>query len=167
MSKVITPIDGSPAYVEDDNGRRLGFPGYDGQGSVIDGLKGERMEVASISEEITLATGAATTDSSAYLLPANSEILGVVARVTTTIATCTNWALGDGTTAARFVAATTDLTKDTTKIGLDHRNPADTNAQGPVQASAAKLRVTTTGSQTTAGKIRVTVFYRQFTAPTS
>lgn len=113
-----------------------------------------------IEEEITLATDAATTDSSANLLPANSIIDFVFAKVTTTVATATNWALGDSAVAARFLAATTDLGAGTEKVGMAHWHGvvSATNA-GPTQASAAKLRVTTTGSQTTAGKIKVTVFY--------
>lgn len=135
--------------------------------ATIAGTHGESMVVSAISEEITLSTGGATTDSSANLLPANSEILAVVARVTTTITTATNWALGDATTAARFLAATTDLTAGTTKIGMAHRQGGiSTDAAGPVQTAAAKLRVTTTGTPG-AGKIRVTTFYRQFVAPTS
>jgi hypothetical protein len=52
-------------------------------------------------------------------------------------------------------------------VGLLHRNPDAANAAaGPVQSAAAKLRITTTGTPG-AGKIRVTVFYRQYVAPSS
>lgn len=129
---------------------------------------GAQMLEGYVEEEITLSTGGATTDSTANLLPANSEILGVVARVTTTITNSTNWALGEATTAARFLAATTDLTAGTTKVGVVHRQGSiSTDATGPMQASAAKLRITTTGSNPGAGKVRVAVFYRQFVAPTA
>ena len=119
-----------------------------------------------ISEEITLSTGGATTDSAANLLPANSIIEGVVARVTETITTATDWALGDASQAARFLAASTNLTLGDTEVGLAHRQPSVADALGPVQSAAAALRVTCSGTPG-AGKLRVTVFYSQFVAPGS
>jgi hypothetical protein len=116
------------------------------------------------TELITLNTGGTTTDSSANLLPAGAVIAAVVARVTTTIATATDWKLGDATTAGRFSAANSTLTAGTTQIGLVHVDVS--GAGGPRQTSAAKLRITTTGTPS-AGAIRVTVFYSQFVAPTS
>jgi hypothetical protein len=120
-----------------------------------------------ISEEITLSLASATTDSGADLLPANSIIEAVVARVTGAISTAANWSLGDSTTAARFLAATTDLILGTTKVGIAQWNPAGAApANGPQQSAAAKLRVTCNATAT-GGKIRVTVWYRQFVAPSS
>jgi hypothetical protein len=119
------------------------------------------------SEEITLSTGGTTTDSATNLLPSNSIIEAVVARVTATIATATDWKVGDPTQGARFLAATTDLASGTVKVCLLHMDPTVATANlGPVQTTSAKLRVTTTGTPTT-GKIRFSVFYRQFVAPTS
>lgn len=117
-----------------------------------------------ISEQITLSTGGTTTDSAANLLPANAIIESVVARITTTITVATNWSLGDATIAARFAAANSTLTAGTTSIGLQHVD--QTGTSGPKQTAAAKLRITTTGTPG-AGVIRVTVYYRTFTAPTS
>lgn len=122
---------------------------------------GVKMTLNSIEEEITLATGATTTDSTANLLPASSVILGVFGEVTTTItANATGWSLGDATVAARFLANTTDLTAGSTALGIAqlHGVVSATNA-GPTQAAAAKLRVTCAGGNPGAGKIRVTVFY--------
>ena len=118
----------------------------------------------SISEEITLSTRGSTTDSTADLLPANSIIEAVVARVTTTITTATDWELGDGTVAGRFAAPNSTLTAGTTEVGLAHVDLTGTS--GPRQTAAAKLRVTCTGTPG-AGKIRVTVFYRSFVSPQS
>lgn len=117
-----------------------------------------------VSELVTLSTSGTTTDSTNNLLPANSIIEAVVARVTTTITTATDWQLGDPTTAGRFTAAISTLTAGTTTVGLVHIDQS--GAAGPRQTSAAKVRITTTGTPG-AGAIRVTVFYRQFTAPTS
>lgn len=120
------------------------------------------------SEEITLSTSGLTTDSSANLLPANSIIEAVTARVTTLITTTTNWAVGDTTTSARFSSANATLAAGTTSVGLNHyKGAVSTDAAGPTQTSAAKVRITCTGANPGAGKIRVVVFYRTFVAPTS
>ncbi len=119
-----------------------------------------------ISEEITLSTAGATTDSAGNLLPANSVIEGVVARITEAITTATDWALGDASQGARFLAANSTLALGTTAVGLAHRQPSVADALGPVQSAAAALRVTCTGTPG-AGKIRVEVYYSQFVAPTS
>jgi hypothetical protein len=120
------------------------------------------------SEEITLSTVGLTTDSVANLLPANSIIEAVVARITTTITTTTNWAVGDGTTSARFSSANATLTAGTTSVGLNHqKGGVTTDAAGPTQTAAAKVRVTCTGANPGAGKIRVTVFWKTYVPPTS
>lgn len=123
--------------------------------------------IQTISESITLNTGGTTTDSSADLLPANSIILSVVARVTTTITTATDWNLQDPTTANRFLSPNSTLTAGTTAVGLNHlQGGVATDGAGPVQIAAAKLRIVTTGTPG-AGVIRVTVTYLSLTPPTS
>lgn len=117
-----------------------------------------------ISELITLSTSGTTTDSAANLLPTNSIIEAVVARVIVTITTATDWELGDGTIAGRFSAPNSTMTAGTTQVGTVQVD--QTGTSGPRQVAAAKLRITTTGTPG-AGQIRVTVFYRQFVAPTS
>jgi hypothetical protein len=113
------------------------------------------------SEEITLATGATTTDSVANLLPANSVIDSVVARVTQTItAACTGWEVGTSGSPTRFSPTggfDATLTVGETTVDV-------TNAQ---QTVADKIRVTCNTGNPGAGKVRVTVFYSSFTAPTS
>jgi hypothetical protein len=53
-------------------------------------------------------------------------------------------------------------------VGLDHWSGAvSTLATGPSQAAAAKVRITCTGSNPGAGVVRLTVFYRTFTPPTT
>lgn len=121
-------------------------------------------ERGSASELLTLSTGGATTDTSANLLPANAIIEAVVARVTTTITTATDWKLGDATIAGRFSAANATLVAGTTQVGLVHVDLTGTS--GPRQTAAAKVRVTTTGTPG-AGAIRIVVFYRKFIPPTS
>jgi len=168
---------GSQAYVDADNTVALGnsavtdvLAGSTGLARTTQGearvwtANGAAWIRGSASELITLSTSGTTTDSTANLLPANSIIEAVVARVTTTITTATGWKLGDATTPGRFTAANSTLTAGTTDVGLVHVDQA--GAAGPRQTTAAKVRVTTTGTPG-AGVIRVTVFYRQFTPPAS
>jgi len=133
----------------------------------VNGSSGETVAIKSISELVTLSTGGATTDTSANLLPANSLIVAVVARVTTTITTATDWKLGDANVAGRFTAANSTLTAGTTDISSVQwlANTTSANA-GPIQVAAAKLRITTTGVAS-GGALRITVFYIQFGAPLS
>lgn len=131
-------------------------------------INGQALTINSASELLTLSTGGLTTDTSANLLPAGAIILSVTCRVTTTITTTTNWAVGDPTTAARFSAANATLTAGTTSIGLDHLSGAvATLAAGPTQAAAAKVRITCTGANPGAGAIRITVHYILLGAPSS
>lgn len=138
----------------------------------LNGASGESSVVKYATELVTLSTSGATTDTSANLLPANSFILGVSWIVTTAVAGVDATALqvGDGTTAARFGSGGT-YTAGVTGVGLSHlKGGISTDATGPVQVSAAKLRITLSGGsdQTpSAGAVRVTVAYIQFTSPTS
>lgn len=131
------------------------------------GPHGEYINQGFATEEMTLNTGGTTTDSAANLLPANAIIDGVVARITQTITVATDWELGDGTIASRFSNPNVTLVAGTTQVGLNHmQGGVNADNKGPVQLTAAKLRITTTGTPG-AGKIRVTVFFRQFVPPTS
>lgn len=142
-----------------------------GTGNTLNTLTyGETYAIASNSELLTLSTGGTTTDTTGNLLPANAIILSVVVRVTTTISggsTPTTWEAGDATTPARFISTGNALTATTTAVGLNQmQGGVSTNAAGPVQSSAAKVRITldqTPGQ----GAVRITVFYIGFAAPTS
>jgi hypothetical protein len=123
-------------------------------------------EIGTATEEVTLATGAVTTDSTANLLPAGAIIEAVTYRVTTTITTAVNFSIGDATTAARFVSGATGVAAGSTGTGLLHNNPTVADAAGPVQSAAAKIRITTNANPG-AGKIRVQVFYRFFGVPST
>lgn len=116
------------------------------------------------SESLVLSTGGTTTDTSANLLPAGAVIRAVVVRVTAAITVASAFSVGDATIAARFLANGTGLTIGSTGIGLAHVD--QTGTSGPRQTSAAKVRVTTTGTPS-AGTVRITVFFDQFIAPTS
>lgn len=130
------------------------------------GGNGGYVEWGSVSENLTLSTSGATTDTTANLLPANSYIESVTGRVTTTITTATSWQLGDPTTAGRFTAAQSggQLTAAATIVGLVHCDVTGTG--GPRQTAAAKVRVTTVGTPG-AGAIRITSYYRAYVPATS
>jgi hypothetical protein len=137
-------------------------------GVVTTGANGVQESCTWGIENLTLATGATTTDTSANLLPANSYIRAVETRVTTAItAAATTFSVGDPTTAARFSAAAAGLTLGSTRTGLDHLSGAVTTlAAGPTQAANAKVRITTDANPG-AGAIRIAVLACTYTPPTS
>lgn len=112
---------------------------------------------------VTLATGATTTAvGSSTFIPANSVILGVTGRVTTTITSaCTGWEIGDTTTAARFTVNNTGLTAGTkaTNTGAFINTGIATGATtGIWQGTAEALQITCAGGNPGAGAVRVTAF---------
>jgi len=132
------------------------------------GTHGETWTTGNNTELLTLSTSGLTTDTTGTLLPANSVIEAVVCRITTTITTATNWAVGDGNVSSRFSSANATLASGTTSVGINHWSGASgTLINGPSQAAAAKVRITCTGSNPGAGVVRITVYYRTFSAPTS
>lgn len=134
----------------------------------LTGPNGSAITYGYNTELVTLATGAAVTDTTGNLLPANSVIDSVDGIVTTLITTAVSWGLGDPTTAARFTATNAGaVTLGTRLTGLAHwQGGISTDAAGPVQTSAAKVRITVNANPA-AGAVRVVVFYHQVTAPTS
>lgn len=117
------------------------------------------------SELITLNTGGTSTASSTNLIPANATIQAITYRVTTTIATATAFTINPTSISAfnsigTATSSQTGLTANTTGVLV----PA---AFGDQYNSAANtVTITTTGTPS-AGVIRVTVFYHQFTPPGS
>jgi hypothetical protein len=141
-----------------------------GSGYNMQAPNGGEQNIGQASELITLSLSGTTSDSVTNLLPAGAIIDAVVALVVTTISggsTPTTWEIGDATTAARFTSTGTALTAGSTVIGLNQMTGSvSTTAAGPTQAAAAKVRITL-DQIPGQGQVRVTVFYRQFTAPTS
>src|SRR5262249_31078377 len=132
----------------------------------LSGVNGSQQLTGQLTENVTLNTGGTTTDSTIQL-PANSVILSVTARITTTITTATDWKLGDATIGDRFSDANATLTAGTTTVGINQWKADRTTAgQGAFQQSAASVRITTTGTPG-AGAIRVTIHYLQLVPPTS
>jgi len=144
------------------------YAGWVGDNSSLTSANGAIEQAGQVSELLTLSTGGLTTDTTMNI-PAGSVVTGVVTRITTAITTTTNYAVGDPTTSDRFCSASSTLTLGSTQICNNFLNPATatTDARGPRQAAAAHVRITCTGSNPGAGAIRITVYYRLYTPPTS
>jgi hypothetical protein len=163
-SNTIPGAAGADTVLQRDAAGVVAFKATRDNATRIYTANGAYWEHGSVSELLTIAA-AATTDTSADLLPADSIIEAVVVRVTTVIPTAATFTVGDATTAARFATGVT-VAATTTAVGLTHSD--QTGAGGPKQVSAAKVRITpnlTPGAAT--GVVRITVFYRRFVAPTS
>jgi hypothetical protein len=146
------------------------YDATESRGRIFDPNGGQQTR-GTLTENVTLDTGGATTDTTIQI-PANSLVLGVTVRVTTGITGIDSTALeiGDATTSDRFgsIAA---FTAGTTGVGLNHlQGGISTDAAGPIVTSATAVRLTLSGGTDdipTAGAVRVTIHYISLTAPTS
>lgn len=155
-------VSGEPAFSVQDGGANYG--GIYAGSHVNATSNGAMMGIRTISESITLNTGGLTTDSSADLLPANAFILFVTGKATTPITTATTIAFGDASAANRFLSPAAVAGPFT---GGNHlKGSVSTDANGPLQVSAAKIRLTTDANPG-AGVVRVTVGYIDCSPPTS
>ncbi len=109
-----------------------------------------------IDEIVTLATGGATTDTTATI-PSGAFEVTVATRVTTTITTAANFSVGISGAATRFLAASTNITAGDTNSGA-----ATANAY----TSATNIRITANATPG-AGAVRVTAWIRGIRAATS
>lgn len=111
-----------------------------------------------ISETVTLATGAATTDTTSGMLPAGTVIVGVGYEITTAITGTTLSSIGDPTTATRFASGLALSAAGASGVGFAQwfGNVA-TVAAGPSQAAAASVRITCAGNPS-AGAVKITSY---------
>jgi len=113
-------------------------------------------EIKTKTLDLTLSgTAGASPQASANWLPANSFLLGMSYRILIALAGGTSFKIGDGSDDDRFFAAQTTYTAGTTG-----RQAVLAALQ---QAAAGDLSVAWTGTMT-AGKLRITLFYIEFTA---
>lgn len=114
-----------------------------------------------VSETLAVSTTGTTTDTSKYLLRPDAVIDHVRVLITDAIAGVgvTTMSVGDGETAARFLASASDLTLGAGYVGLAHLDAGLT-----VQATAAPLRLTFDATPT-GGVVRLEVWYTQFLVP--
>jgi hypothetical protein len=138
-----------------------------GAAQLVRNVNGSKLFFGTVSQDVTLNTGGATTvTGNPSMLPANSIILAVNGTVTVPITgTCTGWEFGDGTTAARFTSNNTTLTAGSSSIGINQWNQITTASAQPGQPAAGNITITCATGAPSAGKIRITTFYLTSTAP--
>lgn len=116
-------------------------------------------QISAVSELHTLA--AAATSDTTITIPANSLVVGVTLRVTTTITGCTTLDVGVAGATTRYGTGIA-LTSGTTNVSPGTTNPTIYSA-----ATAIRFTAVGGGASFTAGVIRVTVHYISLSAPTS
>jgi hypothetical protein len=122
------------------------------------------------SGTVTLSTSGATTTLCSSCIPVNAIVLGVVARVETTITGCSGgWELGDGTTATRFTAANATLTAGTASAAdLQTTSGVASTTTGMLNITSAKSIVNTcVTSNASAGALKVRAFGYVLAVPQS
>jgi hypothetical protein len=123
---------------------------------------GSNGQSLNLMEATTTKTGmSGATVTATNLIPAGSLVLAVTLRVTTTITGATTFTIGDGTTANRWGTGIALAAGTTTTL-------ADAVTATPaIYPTATSVVLTATGSNFTAGAVRISVFYYSVTAPTS
>lgn len=118
------------------------------------------------TELLTIAASANSNTVDTTILPANSLILAVTARVTVAIPTATTFTIGDATQASRFATGVA-VAVNTQAVGFLHWNPAVASDNlGPRQTANAGIRVTPNSTPGNAnGRVRLYVAYLAFAAP--
>ncbi len=122
---------------------------------------GQNSQGLLISTATTLLSDVSTSATATGLIPAGAIVLGVTARVTTSIVGATSFDIGDGSDVDAF-GATIATTATTTSNNSDW-----TIASAPVYASATDVVLTPNGGAFTAGAVRLTVHYCLSVAPNS
>ena len=123
------------------------------------GLNGQKLGTKIATTELTGMSGASVTATD--LIPAGSVVLGVTLRVTTTITGSTSFTVGDGSDVDAWGTGITQIAGDNT-TGADF-----TIVTVPIYAAVTSVVLTSTGGSFTAGAVRLTVHYMDFTAATS
>lgn len=138
-----------------------------------------KVEVSSSADivDVVEAKGATTTQGGAYedlttdggagpfvtsgLIPDGAFLIGITTRVTTALATCTDFSVGDGSDADTYGVAgavTQGTTTDNSDATAVWTNP---------KTAASEVTITTTGTCDSGGVIRVVAHYFTVGAPTS
>lgn len=137
----------------------VGTGGLNLQTNQDNAANGQTLQVATATTELTAMSGATATASN--LIPAGAVVLGITARVTTTITGATTFDIGDGSDVDAFGAGIA------LAAGTTSDNSNWTIANAPVYASATNIVLTANGSSFTDGDVRLTVHYFTAVAPTS
>lgn len=144
------------------------FFGWGGSGSRSSTLVTALQFSMYVMEEVLTVAAAATSDTAANLLPANSLIHAVLGRNTVAIPTAATYTVGDATQAARFASGVA-VAAGTTFVGFLHWNPAVASDNlGPRQTADAKLRVTPSLTPANnSGRIALQTFVETFIPATA
>ena len=147
------PASGLKAWVKDE---RLTVTYEDG--AWRDGIaltaNGGRITLRAKEEELTL-TGAYVETADVAFIPNRAIVLGVAARTTLAVTGTTSYDVGISGEQSKF-GGTLGIAFDSTNIGVI----------GPTAFySDTRVRVTANGSNFTAGKVRLVVYYLEMTAP--
>ena len=134
-------------------------PAGTGVVSVSGPTNGQLLNLETLTESHTLA--AAGTSDTTIQIPANALVIGVTARVTTTITGCTTFDIGVAGATTRYGTGIL-LTANTTNTSPGTTNPT-------IYGAAVSIRFTAVGggASFSAGVIRVTIHYIRATAATS
>lgn len=128
-----------------------------GGNSLTTGANGQSTQLGQSTTASPTPTTSGATVTVAGLIPANSIVIGVTARVTTAITGATSFDIGDGTTANLF--------GDDVAVAL---NTTSNNTIAPTRyATATNVVLTANGGNFTAGAVRLTVHFLTLVAPTS
>lgn len=137
---------------------------------IIADANGGKRSNASSSELLTLSLASTSTATSATLATANSDVEAILARVTTTILTSTDWSVAVTSGIASCTNAWVAIgTTTTAQTGLTSGTTVIFKPAAGLQChvgTASTLTVTVTGIAT-AGIIRLTPVVKTYTAPTS
>lgn len=118
-----------------------------------------------ISELLTLNTGATTTATAANLAPANSRLVAIKYRITTTITTAASFTIGVTGGNAFVTCGTSTTTQSVMTAGTTGILVPNLHADGYNTADATVT--VTTNANPGAGVIRLTMEYEQLVAATS
>ena len=128
-----------------------------GGNALTTGANGQSTQLGQSTTASPTPTTSGATVTVAALIPANSIVLGVTARVTTAITGATSFDIGDGTTANLF--------GDDVAVAL---NTTSNNTIAPTRyATATNVVLTANGGNFTGGAVRLTVHFLTLVAPTS
>jgi Protein of unknown function (DUF2793) len=151
----IVPVSGLKAWVRDE---RLTVTFEDGiwRDGIALTAHGGRVTLRAKEEELTLS-GAFVETADASFIPDRAIVLGVAARTTLAIAGATSYGVGVSGEPAKF-GNLLGIALDSSNIGVI----------GPTAYYAdTRVRITANGGSFTTGKVRLTVYFLEMSAPTS
>jgi len=127
----------------------------------------QTLAVSANGAKITMKTATASvtcsgaTSTATSLIPAKAILIGVAVRVTTAITGATTFTIGDGSDADRWGTGIAIAVDTVTSESDATADPSGWSA------TALSVVLTATGSNFTAGVVRVTAFYHEYDGPTS